>query len=125
MSSSAKRWVTSCSGCNRFDSTVLRSIGVLTVSTRRVVIVTLRDQSSSRWRSTFVPCTPTLATIGRAHVGTPVTNAHLVWRLVPEEKKRNKSQSRQKIDIKEQTHNQPRKSMTSNKKCTNMLHDRV
>src|SRR3546814_2800703 len=28
--------------------------------------------------------------IGRAHVGTPVTNAHLVCRLLPEQKKRPK-----------------------------------
>src|SRR3546814_10816854 len=37
------------------------------------------------------PCTvSTVAKIGRAHVGTPVTNAHLVCRLLLEKKKPNK-----------------------------------
>src|SRR3546814_1367394 len=31
-------------------------------------------------------CTPYAVTIGRAHVGTPVTNAHLVCRLMLEKK---------------------------------------
>src|SRR3546814_9653070 len=34
------------------------------------------------------------AEIGRAHVGTPVTNAHLVCRLLLEKKKHNNTQTR-------------------------------
>ena len=42
---------------------MLSSIGVLTVSTSRVVMVMLRSHRFSRWRSTFVPCTPILAMV--------------------------------------------------------------
>ena len=42
---------------------MLSSIGVLTVSTSRVVMVMLRSHRRSRWRSTFVPCTPILAMV--------------------------------------------------------------
>ena len=42
---------------------MLSSIGVLTVSTSRVVMVMLRSHRLSRWRSTFVPCTPILAMV--------------------------------------------------------------
>jgi hypothetical protein len=48
----------------RLDCTVLSSIGVVTVSTRRVVIVTLCDQRRSRCRSTFTPCTPRIRWAG-------------------------------------------------------------
>jgi len=43
--------------------TVLNSIGMVAVSTSRVVIEMLRSHSSSRWRSTFFPCTPILAMV--------------------------------------------------------------
>src|ERR1700730_13927565 len=42
---------------------MLRSIGVLTVSTNRVVMVILRSHRYSRWSDTFVPCTPILAIV--------------------------------------------------------------
>ena len=39
----------------------LKSIGIVAVSTSRVVMEMLRSQRLSRWRSTFLPCTPILA----------------------------------------------------------------
>src|ERR1700722_14066626 len=61
MWSSLNRCVISSFGSILFDRRLLSSIGVLTVSTRRVVMVILRSHKFSRWRSTLVPCTPMLA----------------------------------------------------------------
>jgi hypothetical protein len=54
--------VMSFRGASRPETTFRRSIGVVTVSTSRVVIVTLCDQSFSSLSDTGLPCTPTFAT---------------------------------------------------------------
>jgi hypothetical protein len=57
MWSNLKWWVISRLGSIFPALTVLRSIGFVTVSTRRVVIVMFCDHSRSRWRSALTPCT--------------------------------------------------------------------
>src|SRR5262249_44097110 len=61
MSSSRKRCVTSGRGSSVPAASILRSIGVVTVSTRRVVSVMFCDQSRSRCSSTLFAKTPMLA----------------------------------------------------------------
>ena len=60
-SASLKRWVTSFAGWTLPDCTTLSSMGVVTVSTSRVVRVMLCAQSRSSWSCTGLPWTPTLA----------------------------------------------------------------
>lgn len=45
------------------EATILKSVGMVTVSTIRVVMEILRSHNFSRWRSTFIPFTPTLAIV--------------------------------------------------------------
>ena len=54
-SSNVKWWVINCLGRTLPDTTVFKSIGVVTVSTRRVVRVMLCDQSLSRFNWTGLP----------------------------------------------------------------------
>ena len=61
MSFIAKRCVTSLPGCSLPDRTTFSSIGVVTVSTSRVVSEIFVSQSFSRCSSTGLPWTPTLA----------------------------------------------------------------
>src|SRR3546814_2332300 len=62
---------------------------------RKVKTVGLFDGSGIGRRYTFAPCSD--EEIGRAHVGTPVTNAHLVCRLLLEKKKRHNTKQLIKI----------------------------
>jgi len=56
-----KRWVINFLASSFLDCTFLKSIGVVTVSTSRVVMVIFLDHKVSSYNSTLLPCTPMLA----------------------------------------------------------------